>query len=150
MIYFGILIALGLKNTSNYKSYWDQTSKLLKCNRISKSTRYKRFVRINSFITCISELEYPSKFSRRIKNTPKIIQFLNDRFSRYYHPRESLSIDESVIPFKGNVQFKTYNPNKPDKYGIKAYMCSDSTSTYIYKIKLCYISSKLKEPFSHS
>ena len=58
---------------------------------------------------------------------------------------ECLSIDESTIPFKGNVAFKVYNPNKPAKHRIKVYMCSDSKTGYIYKLKICSERSTLVE-----
>ncbi|KAF7702771.1 hypothetical protein CDIK_0382 [Cucumispora dikerogammari] len=49
------------------------------------------------------------------------------------------------MPFKGNVAFKVYNLNKPPKHGIKVYMCSDSKTGYIYKLKICSERSTLVE-----
>ena len=39
-------------------------------------------------------------------------------------------------PWRGNLAFKVYNPDKPQKYGIKAYMICDGTNGYICKFKL--------------
>ena len=35
-----------------------------------------------------------------------------------------------MVPFKGNIHFRVYNPNKPDKYGIKTFKLCDSTNGY--------------------
>ncbi|XP_069170372.1 piggyBac transposable element-derived protein 4-like [Procambarus clarkii] len=36
------------------------------------------------------------------------------------------------MAWRGRLSFKVYNPNKPDKYGVKLYMLAESTSGYIY------------------
>lgn len=39
--------------------------------------------------------------------------------------------DEAMIAQKGWLIFKIYMPNKPGRYGIKAYLVSVSTSEYV-------------------
>jgi hypothetical protein len=41
-----------------------------------------------------------------------------------------------IIPWRGNLSFRVYSPDKPVKYGIKAYMVSDSSNGYVSKFKL--------------
>lgn len=45
---------------------------------------------------------------------------------RYYSPNEYLTIDEGMIPYNGNINFKVFNPDKPTKWGIKEYILCDS------------------------
>ena len=45
-------------------------------------------------------------------------------------PRKNIAIDEGTVPFKGRIHFKCYNPNKPDKYGIKTFKVCDSSNAY--------------------
>ena len=42
----------------------------------------------------------------------------------------NVSIDGGMIPYKGKVHFKVYNPDKPDKYGVKSYQLCDSSNGY--------------------
>ena len=35
-----------------------------------------------------------------------------------------------MIPFRGKVHFKVYNPDKPKKYGVKSYQLCDSNNGY--------------------
>ncbi|KAF7685110.1 PiggyBac transposable element-derived protein 4 [Cucumispora dikerogammari] len=135
---------MGLKKVSNYKSYWAASSRLLFCKIISKAMFLKRYSEINSNLTCISKSDYVE--GRKIVNKPKILNRINKKFATAYSPSECLSIVESTIPFKGNVTFKVYNPNKPAKHGIKVHMCSDSKTGYIYKLKICSERSTLVEP----
>ena len=53
------------------------------------------------------------------KKLGKILPLMQNQFKSIWIPRREVSIDEGTIPFKGRVSFKVYNPNKPDKYGIK-------------------------------
>jgi hypothetical protein len=46
-------------------------------------------------------------------------------FNSAYIPHQNISLDEEMIPWRGNLSFRVYSPDKPVKYGIKAYMVSD-------------------------
>lgn len=41
------------------------------------------------------------------------------------------SLDEMTIAFKGRSTLRQYNPNKPDKYGYKAFVLSEARSGYV-------------------
>ena len=53
-------------------------------------------------------------------------------FQSAYNLGCNLSIDESMIGFKGNLHFIQYMPDKPTKWGMKAYVLADSEGGYIY------------------
>ncbi|KAF7685255.1 hypothetical protein CDIK_3996 [Cucumispora dikerogammari] len=57
----------------------------------------------------------------------KAILYFNSVFGFKYSPRKDLSIDEGICPWKSKLRFKTYNPQKPDKYGIKPLVLDSST-----------------------
>ncbi|KAF7697615.1 hypothetical protein CDIK_1556 [Cucumispora dikerogammari] len=103
----------------------------------------KRFSGINSNITCIFDKDY-YKTTRKIINELKLVKFFNKNTRNKLLPEECISIDESTIPFKENVAFKVFNPNKPDKHEIKIYMCSYSRLSYIYSVKVCFLSAAIK------
>ena len=56
--------------------------------------------------------------------------------SRAYTPGQFLSIDESMISFKGHLSFIQYLPKKPHKWGMKAWVLAESTSGYMWNWKL--------------
>ena len=58
-------------------------------------------------------------------------------FQEAYHPSRELSIDESMIGFKGRLSFIQYLPKKKTtKWGMKAFVLADSKNGYTYNWRL--------------
>ena len=55
---------------------------------------------------------------------------LLSEFDRVYKPSNRLSLDESVAPFAGRFKYLTFNPQKPDKWGIRIIGLADSTTGF--------------------
>ena len=51
-------------------------------------------------------------------------------------PGYCISIDESMIAFKGRYAGKQYLPRKPIKWGFKCIILADSLSGYVYDFHL--------------
>ena len=69
----------------------------------------------------------------------KVRRFLDPlikNFQEDYHPSCKLSIDESMIGFKGRLSFFQYLPKKPTKWGMKAFVLADSRNRYTYNWRL--------------
>ena len=47
-----------------------------------------------------------------------------------FEPGKQLSLDKATCAFKGRVSFRTYNPNKPQKWGIKIFEVCDAATGY--------------------
>ena len=91
------------------------------------------FYNMLSFLHCYNNSEYISKGQPGYnpkKKFGEILLTLKEKCSTLWTPRQHISIDESMVPFKGNIHFRVYNPNKPDKYGIKTFKLGDSTNGY--------------------
>lgn len=82
----------------------------------------------NLHFTHVPKTDDPSK-DRLIK---PILQAIREKCKLFYTPHPTVSVDESTISFKGRISFKIYNPQKPNKFGIKMFVLSDSTNGYIY------------------
>ena len=55
-------------------------------------------------------------------------------FKRNMHPSRNVSVDETMVGFRGRFGAKQYIPTKPSKYGIKAFTLADSNNGYILDI----------------
>ena len=64
----------------------------------------------------------------KVKN---LVNHINSTCLEYFVPNEHISVNESIIGFKGRVMWKCYNPNKPTKWGFKVYTMCNSASAYI-------------------
>ncbi len=49
--------------------------------------------------------------------------------------RKNLSIDESMIAYKGKHSLKQYMPMKPTKWGFKAFLLCEATTGYVLRHK---------------
>ena len=103
-----------------------------------------KFAMINCFLH-LNNNEKPDKTDKLFKIRP-VIAYLNSKFMKYYEMGNSLSIDEGMIKFNGLVSFKQYIKIKPVKYGVKAFLISDSFNYYCHKI-LIY-SGNIKNEFA--
>jgi hypothetical protein len=72
-----------------------------------------------------------------------VLDKIRSKCIQHYSPGTTVAVDESTISFKGRVSFKTYNPMKPVKYGLKMFVLSDSMNGYIY-ITSSHTLAKLK------
>ena len=64
------------------------------------------------------------------KLRPFLTHLINN-FKASYTLNREVSVDESMIGFKGRLNFIQYMPKKPTKWGIKAYVLSDAHTGYI-------------------
>ena len=64
-----------------------------------------------------------------------LINSLNDNFIKLYNVSRQVSIDESMILFKGRSSLKQYNPMKPIKRGYKVWSMADMDG-YLYKFEI--------------
>ncbi len=65
----------------------------------------------------------------------KIRPFLDkilDNFRSSFQLGREVSLDESMIAFKGHLGFVQYMPKKPTKWGLKAFVVSDSVTGYAF------------------
>ncbi|GFO29850.1 PiggyBac transposable element-derived protein 4-like [Plakobranchus ocellatus] len=47
-----------------------------------------------------------------------------------FSPGKNIAICEDVVSWKGPLAFQTFNPDKPDKFGIKVFKLCDSNTPY--------------------
>ena len=60
------------------------------------------------------------------------LELVVKRFKESYIPAQRLSIDESIIGFKGRRSFLQYLPRKPHKWGMKTWVLADSSNGYTW------------------
>jgi hypothetical protein len=119
--FVALIILQGIVKMANYELYW--TSKfLIKCPGIQSIMPRNKFELILQFLhlnnnTTAFPPEHPNH-DRLHKSQPLFVHLV-DRWKSAYHPSREISIDESIVAFKGRSPMKVYKPNKPHKWGAK-------------------------------
>ncbi|KAK0141086.1 PiggyBac transposable element-derived protein 4 [Merluccius polli] len=59
------------------------------------------------------------------------LDYLKDRFQELYEVDGFVSVDESMVKFKGRLAFRQYLPLKPTKWGIKVWVMAENSTGYV-------------------
>ena len=71
-----------------------------------------------------------------ISKVRPVVDKLITKFCDLYYPEKELAVDESLIAFKGRSSMGQYMPQKPHKWGLKAWVLSESSTGYCYNWSL--------------
>lgn len=124
--FIGILFWMGLCPYPSIECYWNKNmlyqNKLKSCmsrNRFQLLLRMWHFHN-NEILT-----------NDRLQKISPLTTMLIENFQAPVIPKESLCIDETLVPFRGRLTFKQYIKNKRHKFGIKLYkLCLEKGYTY--------------------
>lgn len=130
--FIGMIIQMGIVQLSDIKDYWSRHVTLNLPFFRSVFSR-DRFLQI---FWMLHVGETPST-NKRSKIQP-FIDLLLPLFQQHCRPTQQLAIDESMIAFRGRVGFRQYIRGKPQPWGIKAYVLSESKTGYMYNLVIYY------------
>ncbi|KAL8582146.1 hypothetical protein ACOMHN_004065 [Nucella lapillus] len=136
-VFLGLLFLMGIVDKPDIKSYWS-TNPYLKTPIFGKSMSRNRFEAILMAFHLndnTQNLPRDDPGYKLFKIQP-LLSKLQDRFAAVYHPRQNLSIDESMMPWRGRVGFRQFIPSKPVRYGIKMYLYCESDSPYVCRMEI--------------
>jgi hypothetical protein len=131
LAFLGLIINMGVIYLPYVKDYWSQQ---LICRGPFFGEVCTRKLFLQIFWMLHLETVSTSDHSLRT-STQKVSNFLkytDARFREHFIPGQNLSVNESVVGFKGKILFITYNPKKPTKWGICVYVLADSSTSFIY------------------
>ena len=123
---------------SHYRSYWSKSWPFSSDN-FSSLMSSRRFELILRFLHLNDSETQPQRGEPGFDKVYKIRPLLNlllPTFKKNYTPTQFLSIDESMISFKGRLSFLQYLPKKPHKWGMKAWVLADAKNGYTWGWKL--------------
>lgn len=124
LTFIGMNLLMGYHKLPSWRHYWS-TSPDLGVPIVSNAMSRNRFDAILSNIHVNDNAQIPVNNTDKLYKIRPMIDTLNETFSRYYHGTREMSVDESMILFKGRSSLKQYNPLKPIKRGYKIWCLSD-------------------------
>jgi len=84
-----------------------------------------KFELLVKFLHFSNNEEQNASQDRLAKLTPLWI-LLKARFNSVYMPGSVITIDETIVPWRGRLSFRQYVPGKSQKYGVKIYKVADT------------------------
>ena len=126
--FFDVIINMGLIQLPELEAYWSSswTSQLPFFGRVFARNRFEQLF----WMLHVSkdDPEHPGKRINKVKDT---LDLLITNFQTSFKPARNVSVDETMVGFRGRFAAKQYMPAKPTKYGIKAFTVADSTHGYV-------------------
>ena len=76
----------------------------------------------------------PSDNTDQLVKVQTVLNMFVKKWQKLFLLGENIAIDEGMLKWKGRLSFRVYNPDKPTKYGIKAYILADSKTGYCWNL----------------
>ena len=122
----------------SFRSYWSRSWPFTN-DCFSSVMSSRRYELILKFLHLNDSASQPARgepgYDRLYKVRP-LLDTVIENFKDSYVPTQNLSIDESIVGFKGRLSFIQYMPKKPHEWGIKAWVLADSSNGYAWGWKL--------------
>ena len=126
--FFGVIINMGIIQLPNLEDYW-KTGWTAHIPFFGHAFPRNRFEQI--FWMLHVSREDQANPGKKINKVKDILDLLIANFQQAFHPSRNLSVDETMVGFRGRFAAKQYMPSKPTKYGIKAFVLADSMHGYV-------------------
>ncbi|PSN34409.1 hypothetical protein C0J52_20640, partial [Blattella germanica] len=127
--FLGLIFLMGQVRKDNIKDYWS-TDSTLYTPVFPQTMSRNRFEAIWQAWHFSDNTELRENSSRLFKVQP-VYEYFLQKFRNMYTPEQELSLDEGMIPWRGRLKIRTYNPAKMTKYGILVRMLCEAKSGYI-------------------
>ncbi|CAK9820225.1 PiggyBac transposable element-derived protein 4 [Anthophora quadrimaculata] len=132
--FLGLIILMGQVPKGDIYDYWS-TLPYIETPIFPKPMSRNRFMQIwRMWHFCNNDILHDK--SDRLFKIREVLNYIQDKFQTVYTPKQELSLDAGVIPWRGRLFFRTYNPAKIVKYGILVRMLCEAASGYICNFKI--------------
>lgn len=122
--FVGINFFMGYHKLPSWRHYWS-TSEDLGISVVRQTMSRDRFDFILSSLHVNDNAQIPHNNTDKLFKLRPLISTLNGTFPEVYSGTREISVDESMILFKGRSCLKQYNPMKPVKRGYKLWCVAD-------------------------
>ena len=133
--FLGVSILIGVYKGRGepVRAIWSETegrkcvSQFMLRTRFELLTKYLRFDLTNTRQT--------RRLQTKFAPMGSIFDMWEQKLSRPFIPYEYVTVDETLVPFRGRCSFKQYMPSKPAKYGLKFWCLCDAKTAYCLRMR---------------
>lgn len=115
------------------QDYWTKNH-ILATPFFRQAMSYKRFIAIKQYLHFSNNADYDAENhpNPKLNKIWPVYSKLSQKFSSLYTPERDVTIDESLLLYKGRLGWVQYIPLKRARFGIKSYMLCESKSGYVW------------------
>ena len=124
--FIALILNMGIIQLPDIESYW-KTSWVCQVPFFRDILPRDRFQEIFWML----HVGTPGVTARKIDKIKPLLDILLPRFQELYRPSQNLAIDETMVGFRGRFGSIQYMPQKPTKWGIKAFTLADTANGYL-------------------
>ncbi|KAL4104628.1 hypothetical protein QTP88_019922 [Uroleucon formosanum] len=124
-LFFSLLFHMGTIKLARIEDYW-------KINMLFNIPFFREHMSRNRFMLLLRALHFSRNPKEgelaprnRLYKIQPILDYFNSKMKEIYEPSKNLSIDESMVLWRGRLIFRQYIQNKRHKYGVKMYMLTE-------------------------
>lgn len=131
--FIALLLLQGLVDKPVERWYWSKRPILSTpfYGKVMSSARYSLLMKFLHFENS-GESDAANHPHYKLRKIYDVHNLLVKNFKSVYTPEKNISIDESLIGYKGNLGWKQYIPTKRARFGMKLYQLCESQSGYIW------------------
>lgn len=136
--YLAMLVLMGIVYKARTPMYWS-TDTILETPIFAKIMQRNRFQLLTKFIHFADNDRFdPNDPNRdRLYKIKEVCDLFRQQWKTVYSPGRYLSVDESLVLFKGRLAFKQYIRTKRSRFGIKFYTLSTDKGITLDNIIYC-------------
>lgn len=151
--FLGIILNMGLIRKPSLQGYWDTAHPSQATPWFNQHFSRDRFVLMLKFLHFNNNNHLPDQADPeyRVYKVRPLITHFNSKFREHYTPQRDISIDESMVGFRGKTpSLRQYLPNKRhSRFGVKLWCLADSTNGYLHGFEVYRGAGIPEEPREH-
>ncbi|KAK7115112.1 hypothetical protein V1264_001046 [Littorina saxatilis] len=134
-VFQALTINMGLLWKPEIRDYWS-TDPLCKTPFWGSYMARDRYLAILAFFHLVNNEERDARNPDKLFKVRQLYDHLSDTFKTAYYPRRELSVDESMCPWQGRLNFRMFIPSKPTRYGVKIYCCCEAETGFVCRMQI--------------
>jgi hypothetical protein len=128
--FIGITILIGVYKGRGepVRSLWSHSEGRKCISQFMSRTRYELITKFLRFD--LSETRQRRRNQTKFAPMGSVFDMWEQKLAQPFIPYEYVTVDETLVPFRGRCSFKQYMPSKPAKYGLKFWCLCDAQTAY--------------------
>ncbi|KAM4536507.1 piggyBac transposable element-derived protein 4-like isoform 1-T2 [Odontesthes bonariensis] len=128
--FIGLCLTFGIIKLPTRRDYWRQSKWLYQTN-VARVMARDRFDMIWRYLHLQDNTDPAVDKSDRLWKLRCFLDLLLNQYQALYEVNGIVTVDESMVKYKGRLAFRQYLPMKPVKWGVKVWVMAESKTGYV-------------------